>query len=203
MHQPTKQADVLDFGGVRVNKKMSVAAKTRKNLMDAFWILYCEKRMEKITVREITDKAGYNRGTFYEYFTDVYHLLDELEKELIPDLHELPQFTLANTGTVGMPMDSFFSFYNEKSQYYSVLLGAKGDPGFAPRLKNSLKPILIGLVPLEKQGMLETDYALEFILSAMVGILGYWHQNGQNIAEDKLVKLIHSISQNGFFSVLQ
>lgn len=186
-----------------MNNRMPVAAKTRKNLMDAFWILYCEKRIEKITVREITDKAGYNRGTFYEYFTDVYQLLDELENELIPDLHELPQFTLAHTGVVGMPMDSFFSFYNEKSQYYSVLLGDKGDPGFATKLKKSLKPVLTELIPIEKQNRLETDYALEFVLSAMVGILGYWHQNEQNLSEDKLVKLIHHISQHGIFSALQ
>lgn len=182
---------------------MPITAKTRKNLIDAFWILYCEKRIEKITVREIADKAGYNRGTFYEYFTDVYQLLDELEKELIPDLHQLPEFTLTHTGVVGMPMDSFFSFYNEKSHYYSVLLGDKGDPGFATKLKKSLKPILAELVPQEKQDRLETDYALEFILSAMVGILGYWHQNGQNIPEDALVKLIHTMSQDGVFAVLQ
>lgn len=45
---------------------------------------------EKITVKDITNKAGYNRGTFYEYFTDVYDVLNYIEDSLIPTLEELP-----------------------------------------------------------------------------------------------------------------
>ncbi|QNO15346.1 TetR/AcrR family transcriptional regulator [Alkalicella caledoniensis] len=73
-----------------MNKRTEITAQTKQNLMDAFWNLYCEKRIEKITVKEITNKAGYNRGTFYEYFTDVYNVLDEIENSLIPSLDELP-----------------------------------------------------------------------------------------------------------------
>ena len=51
-----------------MGKYEEVSARTRQNLMDAFWELYCEKRIEKITVREITAKAGYNRGTFMNTF---------------------------------------------------------------------------------------------------------------------------------------
>ena len=49
-----------------------IISKTKQDLIDAFWCLYCEKRIEKITIKEITVKAGYNRSTFYEYFTDIY-----------------------------------------------------------------------------------------------------------------------------------
>ena len=52
-----------------MQKKEKMTGQTRQNLMDAFWILYCEKRIEKITVKDIVNKAGYNRSTFYEYFS--------------------------------------------------------------------------------------------------------------------------------------
>lgn len=42
--------------------------KTRNNLVNAFWDLYCQKDINKITIKEITDRAGYNRATFYIYF---------------------------------------------------------------------------------------------------------------------------------------
>jgi AcrR family transcriptional regulator len=79
---------------------------TKQNLIDAFWALYCEKRIEKITVKEITQKAGYNRGTFYEYFTDIYDVLNQIEESLIPTLDELPPITMADRN-IGMPIDMF------------------------------------------------------------------------------------------------
>lgn len=69
-----------------MKKQSEVTAQTKQNLVGAFWSLYCEKRIEKITVKEITLKAGYNRGTFYEYFTDVYDVLEQIEKSLIPTI---------------------------------------------------------------------------------------------------------------------
>lgn len=48
---------------------------TRENLIEAFWELYKDKPIEKITVKEITNRAGYNRGTFYAYFKDTYEVL--------------------------------------------------------------------------------------------------------------------------------
>ena len=50
-----------------MRKREEITAQTKQNIIDAFWALYCEKRIEKITVRDITNKAGYNRGTFYEF----------------------------------------------------------------------------------------------------------------------------------------
>ena len=58
-----------------MKKQPQITAQTKQNLIEAFWSLYCEQRIEKITVKDITNKAGYNRGTFYEYFTDVYAVL--------------------------------------------------------------------------------------------------------------------------------
>ena len=51
-----------------MKKQPELTAQTKENLMEAFWQIYCEKRIEKVTVKEITAKAGYNRSTFYRVF---------------------------------------------------------------------------------------------------------------------------------------
>lgn len=181
-----------------MTKQTASTARTRQNLMQAFWQLYCQKRIENITVREITAKAGYNRGTFYAYFTDVYHLLEELENSLIPTLHQLPHITSRPPGEIGM----LFDFYEQNSQYYSVLLDEKGDPAFAAKLKISIKPLLQGLMPKEMQNTLQADYALEYILSAMVGVMSHWYSCGQNLPREELVHLIQNLSENGVTSCL-
>jgi len=47
-----------------MNKQPMVTAQTKQNLIDAFWSLYCEKRIEKITIKEIAQRAGYNEEPF-------------------------------------------------------------------------------------------------------------------------------------------
>ena len=71
-------------------KQSVTAEKTRQKLIDAFLSLYATRRIDKITVREITNMAGYNRGTFYAYFFDVYDVLEQIEAEALPSFEELP-----------------------------------------------------------------------------------------------------------------
>ena len=54
-----------------MNKQPKVTEQTKKNIVQAFWKLFKEKSIEQITVKEISAIAGYNRSTFYVYFTSV------------------------------------------------------------------------------------------------------------------------------------
>ena len=185
-----------------MSKRMEITAQTKQNIIDAFWTLYCEKRIEQITVRDITSKAGYNRGTFYEYFTDVYDVLECIENSLIPTLNELPPISIP-TGTLGMPLKGFFELYEQNNKYYSVLLGDKGDPAFASKLKNSIKPTIMQVFAnkpnIDKK---ELDYILEYTLSAMIGIMSYWFRDTDSLENDKLHKLMNRLMEHGVMKQL-
>ncbi|KAI4450166.1 hypothetical protein C823_004699 [Eubacterium plexicaudatum ASF492] len=45
-------------------------------LADSFKELACQQPVEKITIKEITDRAGVIRTTFYNHFQDKYELLE-------------------------------------------------------------------------------------------------------------------------------
>ena len=64
-------------------KKTAAKEETKHALIQAFWKLYREKRIEKITVGEIAAAAGYNRSTFYEYFYDVPDVLQQIEDGIL------------------------------------------------------------------------------------------------------------------------
>ena len=61
--------------------------RTRKDLETAFWKLYAQKSVESISIRELTETAGYNRGTFYLHYQDIYALLESVESELLDHMH--------------------------------------------------------------------------------------------------------------------
>lgn len=178
-----------------MSKYKEISTQTRQNLLDAFWELYTVKRIEKITVREITTKAGYNRGTFYEYFNDVYDVLEQIELSLLPNIEDIPPL-LPTLDTEALPVDSFIKLYSSSSKYYTVLLGDNGDPAFAAKIKNGIKAKLIEQIGVLDSNNLELDYALEYILSAMIGILTYWFKSGENISKEDLVKLIYELMRS-------
>jgi AcrR family transcriptional regulator len=187
-------------GETTMNKQPEITAQTRKNLIDAFWSLYCEKRMEQITIREITARAGYNRGTFYEYFSDVYDVLNQIENSLIPKECELPP--IKGIG-VEMPLHVFMKLYEQNSMYYSVLLGSNGDPAFTNKLKSSVRPIIMKLITGNKQlNTVEMEYIAEYLLSSMIGILSYWFQSQKSLPAEKLIELMYDIMNNGVMNRL-
>jgi len=195
-------SDYRSLGDTTMRKQPQITAQTKQNLIEAFWSLYREQRIEKITVKDITTKAGYNRGTFYEYFTDVYAVLEDIENSLIPKLEELPPVSIQSK-SLGMPLDSFLELYKQNNQYYSVLLGDKGDPAFASKLKNAIKPNLMNMFA-DKQGvnLIELDYIIEYTLSSMIGIMSYWFNQAEPLLDTELFELINRLMEHGVIKQL-
>ena len=55
-----------------------MSAFTEKAIVDAFVSLLNEHPLDKITVKNIIDKCGVNRSTFYYYFVDIYDLINKI-----------------------------------------------------------------------------------------------------------------------------
>ena len=60
--------------------------KTKRAIRSAFYELIKEKPMEKITVREIAERAEINKTTFYAHYETVYDLVDQLEQEAVAEI---------------------------------------------------------------------------------------------------------------------
>ncbi|MBR4090617.1 MAG: TetR/AcrR family transcriptional regulator, partial [Mogibacterium sp.] len=57
---------------------MSNSNFTKKAIQDAFLELLNEKPLGKITVKDISEKCGVNRNTFYYHYQDICMLLEEM-----------------------------------------------------------------------------------------------------------------------------
>ena len=60
--------------------------RTRRSIVNAFLALRSEKPIEKITVRELTERAQIHKATFYLHYHDIYDLSEALEWEVIDDI---------------------------------------------------------------------------------------------------------------------
>ena len=83
-----------------MKKQPQITEQTRANLRQAFWSLYAERPIERIPVREICERAGYNRATFYLYYHDVYEVLAEVEDLILDGLGSLVEGRLLRGDTL-------------------------------------------------------------------------------------------------------
>ena len=63
--------------------------RTKARLRQALAQLLLEKDLSSITVRELTDLADVNRGTFYTHYRDLYDMLEQMEQEMFQELEDM------------------------------------------------------------------------------------------------------------------
>ncbi|MDO5134473.1 MAG: TetR/AcrR family transcriptional regulator [Eubacteriales bacterium] len=63
-------------------------AKTRRSIINAFLEIRAHKDLERITVKELCQKAQINKSTFYSHYCDIYDLSDQLENEVVASISE-------------------------------------------------------------------------------------------------------------------
>lgn len=183
-----------------MKKQPEITKQTKQNLADAFWQLYCKKRIEKITVKDITEKAGYNRSTFYEYYTDVYDVLDQIEASVLPDIEKHKKIVL--TKNLHFPIRHLVDVFSKNKQYLIVLLGKNGDPAFREKMKNTYKdlvrPILMLQSPDTDDYILE--YGLEYAMSAIIGMVTYCFTMEEHPDIERMAQLLNSFMSDGLLN---
>jgi AcrR family transcriptional regulator len=65
--------------------------RTKRLIRDALTELMEEKGFEGLTVRDLTEKADINRGTFYLHYQDKYDLLEKSEAEILTEIEKITQ----------------------------------------------------------------------------------------------------------------
>ena len=56
--------------------------KTKRAIRNAFAKLMTEKDINDITIIELADAADINRKTFYNYYSGVYQVVEEIEQDI-------------------------------------------------------------------------------------------------------------------------
>lgn len=138
-----------------LNKKQRLAKseQTKLRIIDVFLELIHEKKWDKITVKELCFATEITRGTFYQYFNDIYDLMEQIEDTLITDLNRryqllppkrpglFPPELFETKYNYAPPQELFvwFDFCQDQPKAVSALLDSRnGDGYFVKKLKGIL-----------------------------------------------------------------
>ena len=159
--------------------------RTRKILTQALTELLQQKQVNEITVKELTDLADMNRGTFYLYYKDIYDMLEKIQDEMFEKLNAI--FALRDgekvTEQTKPILLDLFRFIEENQEMCRVLLSPNGDMSFLHRLNEVLREkclhMYLGAAPAVNEE--DFDYRYSFVVYGCAGIIRAWV--GQNCPE--------------------
>ncbi|WP_163971826.1 TetR/AcrR family transcriptional regulator [Oceanobacillus halotolerans] len=165
------------------NRQFKKKQLTRKLLKDAFIDLILENNdVNSITISEITDRADFNRGTFYIHYLDKIDLLEDLYQDAIEGIHECIMKPYRNTDKVvfngAIPsIKLIFEHIEEHKRLYKSLDLIENNTDIYHRLEQFLWNLFTKEIEIEREtDALETDYEvfLSFQIHATVGVIKYW-----------------------------
>lgn len=164
---------------IRMAKRTQITEQTRNNLREAFWTLYRDHPVSRITVKAVTDLAGYNRATFYLYYSDVYQLLEEEENRLLEEIQSFfEKISEPDEYAFFQQIGPMLRVLRNNNQHTAVLLSDHGDPAFVARLKELLWPFIQKFfLGNETQNPYVTDIMKEYYLSGIIGAIRKWLEN--------------------------
>lgn len=175
--------------------------KTRHQLRHCLAVLLKEKKIQDITVREITEMADLNRGTFYLHYKDVFDLLDKVELDLLDTLDETLQKYQAYDlqQKPSMIFADLFVCVQENAEMVNILLGENGDLNFVNQIKSRVREKCLKdwmeLFRTQDSQLFDAVYA--YIVSGFLGLVTYWLQNGMKESPDKLAEIAQQIILTG------
>lgn len=158
-----------------------------------------EQGFESISVNDLCQRAGLNRGTFYNHFHTKEDMLAAMEGEVLSDLERfrpemqrlgIPEVMGYRLAKRPMPLlVDFFEYMKGQGDFFHAVLGPGGDPSFGPRLRDLVCTDLIKSVLHEKyrnDPSTFVGYYVAFYASAYLGVIVRWIETGMEESPEQM-----------------
>ena len=175
--------------------------RTKKLLTQALTELLQKKQVSEITVKELTDLADMNRGTFYLYYKDIYDMLEKIEDEMFRKLDDIAQNHEHGdlTQQVKPILLDLFRFISENREMCRVLLSPNGDINFLHRLYEAIRERIreIWADQVEAVSEKEFDYRYSFVVFGCAGMIRAWVNRNCQETDLQMAELADAMIRRG------
>ncbi|MGN1400470.1 MAG: TetR/AcrR family transcriptional regulator [Bacillus sp. (in: firmicutes)] len=187
--------------------------RTKEAIQNALIELIEEKGFESITVKDITNQAKINRGTFYAHYQDKFDLMSKCQESILNDMQDIITENLPKTiveigssDTSLKPISSaiaIFDYLNKNSRLMKAMLSLSGDLSFQTKMKDFMWKALFEENPNvlinEKDLLVPGEYLSSYIASAHLGVIQKWLNNGMKENPQEMAEILSTITIKGPF----
>ncbi|KKF44040.1 TetR/AcrR family transcriptional regulator [Streptococcus uberis] len=166
---------------------------SKKRLQEALTQLLFEKDFENITISDLCQKAGINRGTFYLHYKDKNDMIDQLKNQSLDKLFHLLDSPSIYTDTKQLLIETL-TLLKENFQFIEAV-SQSSSLQFTQTIKDFIYRVLVTVenhdhIVRQQYGGIPYEYALEVYLSSIENIISYWIKSGGKESPEALTTII-------------
>ncbi|WP_216900296.1 TetR/AcrR family transcriptional regulator [Nocardia alni] len=155
--------------------------RTRVLLRAALVELIEDRGFDRITVGELTSRAMISRAAFYRNYRDKYELVEQIFDEAMAEMIDGHD---GETRSPGQRWADFLRHIDSYHRLYGALLGKKGSPWFADRMRKALATMSTAHLP----GRTADDLVPSVISAVFVQSIVWWLEHDRPIPADQMAE---------------
>ena len=180
--------------------------KTKRAIHAAMSKLLADKPIDEITVTELSEAAEINRKTFYNYYSSVYMVAEEMEDEIGARFDETLRRIDFDT-LLKDPQTTFNTLARliaSDLDFYGNILTNRNQVIFLQKIISSLKERVMTLYASQISADAElVEYVLEYIVAGMVSVYQRWFISGMKTDIEMLSRQISTLAVYGIAALLE
>lgn len=172
--------------------------KTKAQLRAGLAKLMKDKSIKEITVKELVDEVDINRSTFYLHYTDIYNMLDEIEKELLREITDsIAAHPIGLNGNTFPFIADMFTILADNRDICTALMGPNGDSTFIYKIEGIIEENSVRSLSQYFSGSItDLKYSYAFCLSGCVGLIKAWLQSSGAESPEHMAELTYQMVLN-------
>lgn len=178
--------------------------KSKDSIRKALLELMADKKLSEITIKELAGKANITRKTFYQHYSIVNDVLDDIEKDILDRMDIL--YSKFNFGSGFKPYQFLLSAnkaLEDDIDFYSTMIETGVYAFFIQEIKNRLKePIIESAKSRGYKDDYKLQYAAEYTSSGIIAIYLHWFESGQYISLKELAEIAEEFIIKGINDIL-
>jgi AcrR family transcriptional regulator len=152
-------------------------ARTRQSLQAALFDLARERDLDEISIADIAERAGVNRSSFYQHYSDKDTLLADAIDAVVEEAGaELPVLSEISPQPPVILVE-YLRHVEENAAVYARVFGEHGSPIALARLQARIQTIVIDAVAsshADTFGDIPSDVLAAGLSGSVLGVLGVW-----------------------------
>ena len=163
-----------------------VTTKNRRKIQEAFAELLAERgKLGNITVTDLAERAEITRGTFYNYYDNLYQVGADLQKEIEKQLFGKYD-NLDTLEAIEQYIDEVFAFFDSQEGIYKELLSSDASVDFLIQLENSMSERVLSV--LHKSGVDDkaAETELLFTTNGAIAIVRKYYRGEINLSLEEI-----------------
>ena len=171
--------------------------KTIRNIHKSFIELFKEKDYEKITVKELIEKAEISKKTFYRYYSSIDNLFLEIQNKITNEY--IQKFSLL---TFPKDLKNIINTFIDFSEIYGnahdkIIIDSKNDYVLQKMINNIIKKTWEKSEFFKEKEPYLRNIILSFVFSSILGSYKQWINDGKKIPLQNFIDTIESLVYNG------